>query len=125
MVEGGTYVLRPGGLDIVSRRQRDGVGYDAQQFKEASLQYARLSEQIEEINSGRSGKELLCDLPALYHGLPLTSHLALSPESAPVTCFVAPASSLLSFLRLTPQLLFRFHTIVMSQSTKKEVVLED
>jgi len=125
VVQSGRYVLRQSGLDFAPRRSRDGVGYDAQQYKEASLQFVRLSEQVEDVNQGRSGKELLCDLPALYHGLPLTSHLAVAPDSPPSTGFVAPASALLSFLRLTPQLLFRFHTIVMSQSARRASVEDD
>jgi len=70
------------------------VGYDAQQFKEvcilsgnviiferfeelilcinllaqANLQFMRLKGQLEDLHYKRSIKELLCDLPALYHG---------------------------------------------------------
>jgi hypothetical protein len=119
VVTSGRYSLRPGGLEMAPRRvaaKAHVAGYDAQQFKEASLQFTRLQGQLQALHGGRTSKELLCDLPALYHGLPLTSHLAVELDSPPARGFVAPASSLLSFLRATPQLLFRFHATVVSES---------
>lgn len=88
--------------------------YDAQQFKEASNSTYRLQNQLKEFHKGRSNKMLLIDLPALYHGLTLTTDLIVSKHNNNnnnvCVGFVASASDLLSFLRATPTLLFRMHS---------------
>ncbi|KAH9259393.1 hypothetical protein BASA81_002436 [Batrachochytrium salamandrivorans] len=76
--------------------------YNSPQHQDSLWQFARLRRVLEE-----EYKPFLCDLPALYHGLPLRSTLVC--ESDEVVCYLAPASQLMEFLRSAPALLAKLH----------------
>jgi len=99
--------------------------YDSQQQKEAYQQFNSLAHHLEEFSKGQKSKLLMCDLPALYHGLPQTSDLVVSSVYPKPKGYIASASNLLSFLRATPQLLFRMHADFVSESRRVDADDED
>jgi glyoxylase-like metal-dependent hydrolase (beta-lactamase superfamily II) len=94
--------------------------YDVEQFKEARKQHAHLRHQLRIFHADKA-KQFLCDLPALYHGLPCTADLKVASDCTDAKAFVAPAAKLLSFLRVTPHFLFRMH----AEFTKDHGVKKD
>jgi hypothetical protein len=108
---------------FVGTRRRGA--YDAQQKKEAYQQFGSLAHQLEEFSKGQKSKLLLCDLPALYHGLPVTSDLVVTSVYPKPKGFIASASNLLSFLRSTPQLLFRMHAEFVAESRRSNFAEDD
>lgn len=85
--------------------------YTPPQHQDSLWQFARLRRVLAE-----EYKPFLCDLPALYHGLPLRSTLVC--ESDEVVCYLAPASQLLEFLRSAPALFAKLHHDFLSEASR-------